>query len=67
VSGFRFPRTENAFAIDRAGFEGAPWYFVLAISSHGNSGGDDGGLDAANGSSEKVGLSLLRGVDDGVT
>lgn len=64
VSAFRFPRTENAFAIDRAGFEGVPWYFVL-VSSHGNSGGDDGGLDAANGSSEKTGLSLLRGVDDG--
>jgi hypothetical protein len=67
VSAFRFPRTEKALMIDRSGFEGVPWYFVLAVSSHGNSGGDDGGLDAANGSSEKTELSLLRGVDDGST
>jgi hypothetical protein len=65
VSAFRFPRTENALMIDRSGFDGVPWYFVLAVPSHGNSGGEDGGLDAANGSSEKTGLSLLRGVDDG--
>jgi len=65
VSAFRLPRTENALAMDRAGFEGVPWYFVLVVSSHGKSGGEDGGLDATNGSSEKTGLSLLIGVDDG--
>jgi hypothetical protein len=67
VSAFRLPRTEKALVIGRAGFEDVPWYFVLVDSSQGNSGGEDGGLDATKGSSEKTGLSLLIGVDDGST
>jgi hypothetical protein len=38
-------------------------YLVLLPFSHGNSGGDDGGLDALK-SSEKMALSLGIGVDD---
>lgn len=64
-SAFRLPRTEKAFAIDCEGFE-AVLYFVLLDFSQGKSGGEDGGLDA-NVSSEKMGLSLLIGVDDRVT
>lgn len=64
TSAFRLPRTENAFAIGCEGFE-AVLYFVLLVFSQGKSGGEDGGLDA-NASSEKIGLSLLIGVDDRV-
>ena len=59
TSAFRFPRTEKALLIGSVGFEG-----VLSLKlSHGNSGGDEGGLDAMR-SSEKMALSLGIGVDD---
>ena len=62
TSAFRLPSTENALLIDSEGFEGVS-ILVLLESSHGNSGGDDGGLDAMS-SSEKMALSLGMGVDD---
>ena len=59
TSAFRLPRTEKALLIGRWGFEGVS---SLRLS-HGNSGGDEGGLDAMR-SSEKMALSLGMGVDD---
>lgn len=58
---FHFPGIEKALMTDRAGFEGVLSHFVLA----GNSGGDDGELDATNSLFEKTRLSLLIGVNDG--
>ena len=56
---FRLPRTEKALLIGSGFFEG-----VSSLEfSHGNSGGDEGGLDAMR-SSEKMALSLGMGVDD---
>ena len=60
--GFRLPRTEKALLIGREGFEGVSFLAMLVLS-HGNSGGDEGGLDAMR-SSEKMALSLGMGVDD---
>lgn len=62
-SAFRLPRTENALLIVGEGWERV-LYLVVLSCSHGNSGGDEGGLDARHGSSEKMGLSLGIGVDD---
>ena len=56
---FRLPRTEKALLIGSEGFDGVS---SLALS-HGNSGGDEGGLDAMR-LSEKMALSLGMGVDD---
>jgi hypothetical protein len=62
ASTFRLPRTEKALTTGSEVFEGVP-YLVLLPLSNVNSGGDDGGLDAAK-SSEKIALSLGIGVDD---
>jgi hypothetical protein len=62
TSAFRLPRTEKALVIGSEGFEDVSLFKMLALS-HGNSGGDDGGLDAMN-SSENMALSLGMGVDD---
>lgn len=59
---FRLPRTEKALGRDWGVFDGMP-SLVLLVLSQGNSGGDDGGLDAMR-SSEKIALSLGIGVDD---
>ena len=59
---FRLPRTEKALLIGSEGCEGVSFLGLLALS-HGNSGGDEGGLDAMR-SSEKMALSLGMGVDD---
>ena len=60
---FRLPRTEKALLIGSGGFEGVSVFLGLLALSHGNSGGDEGGLDAMR-SSEKMALSLGMGVDD---
>ena len=60
---FRLPRTEKALLIGIEGFEGVSFFLGLLVLSHGNSGGDEGGLDAMR-SSEKMVLSLGMGVDD---
>lgn len=60
---FRLPRTEKALLIGSGGFEGVLFVLALLALSHGNSGGDEGGLDAMR-SSEKMALSLGMGVDD---
>jgi hypothetical protein len=62
TSAFRLPSTEKALLIGSEGFEGVSFFGLLALS-HGNSGGDEGGLDAMR-SSEKMALSLGMGVDD---
>lgn len=61
---FRLPRTEKALLIvESEGFESVSLFLGLLVLSHGNSGGDEGGLDAMR-SSEKIALSLGMGVDD---
>ena len=59
TSAFRLPSTEKALLIGSGSFEGVSFLEL----SHGNSGGDEGGLDAMR-SSEKMALSLGMGVDD---
>lgn len=61
---FRFPKIENALTVGFESRASAAEYLVLLVLSQGNSGGDEGGLDARKGSSEKSGLSLGTGVDD---
>lgn len=53
---------EKALLIGSEGFEGVSFFMLLAFP-HGNSGGDEGGLDAMR-SSENMALSLGMGVED---
>jgi hypothetical protein len=62
TSAFRLPRIEKALLIGREDVGGVSFLGLLALS-HGNSGGDEGGLDAMRWS-EKTALSLGMGVDD---
>lgn len=53
VRGFRLPRIEKALLATCCG----GFNVLLSNCSHGKPGGDDGGLDACVGSSEKIALA----------
>lgn len=65
VRALRLPSSEKALL---AGFESAfDAVFKDDVSSHGKPGGDEGGLDALVGSSEKMALSVGDGLDGTVS